>query len=97
MAKPTRFKNPENNRAFQWLTAPRSNQAVELENAMRNYEHPVYDPEDVGQHLLKSLLLSTEGGYTGDSSKIDILPLAFAVISHAIAMRWDVVEETGRT
>ena len=97
MAKPRQFKNPENNRAFQWLTVRGSLQAVQLETAMRNYEHPVYDPVDVGQHLLEVLLLPMEGGYTGDSSKVDILPLAFGVISHAIAMRWDVVEEIGRT
>lgn len=96
MAKSKLFSNPENNRAFSWLTTPDSMQAAQLEHAMRNYEHPVYDPADVGQHLLKALSMPM-AGYTGDASKVDSLPLAIAVISHSSAMGWDVVEEIGRT
>ena len=96
MENPNQFSNVENDRAFQWLTAPRTMPAGQLENAMRNYAHPVYDPVDVGHHVMKALSLPM-AGYPGDASKIDILPLATAMISHAITMRWDVVEEIGRT
>ena len=96
MANPNQSTNSENDRAFKWLTAPDSMQASQLEIAMRNYEHPVYDPADVGQHLFKALSLPM-AGFPGDASKVDVLPLAIAVISHGIAMRWDVVKEVGRT
>lgn len=96
MADQHQFKNSENRRAFEWLTAAGSMQVVQLENAMRNYEHPVYDPVDVGRHLPKALSLPM-AGYHGDASKVDMFPLAVAVISHAITLRWDVVEEIGRT
>lgn len=96
MAAPNQFKNSENDRAFEWLTTAGSMQVVQLENAMRNYEYPVYDPADVGRHLLKALSLPM-AGYHGDASKVDVLPLAVAVISHTIAQGWDVVEEIGRT
>ncbi len=89
------FKNSENDRALQWLTTAGSMQAVQLENAMRNYEHPVYDPVDVGRHLMKALSLPM-AGYGGDASKVNMLPLAVAVISYAITEGWDVVEEAGR-
>jgi hypothetical protein len=95
MANPDQFKNSENDRAFRWLTARGSMQGAQLENAIRNYAHPVYDPADVGQHLLKALS-QPMAGYTGDATKVDILPLAVAVISHGILMGWDVVVETGR-
>ena len=45
------------------------------------------------RHLVLSLPVA---GYSGDASKVDMLPLAVAMISHAIAMRWDVVKEIGR-
>ncbi len=96
MAKPNQFTSSENNRAFQWLTAPGSMQAVQLENALRNYEHPVYDPVDVGRHLMKALSMPM-AGYSGDASKVDMLPLAITLISHAIDEGWDVVEEIGPT
>ena len=94
MGTPNQFENPENDRAFEWLTMPGSMQAAQLENAMRNYEHPVYDPADVGRHLLRALSLPM-AGYTNDASKVDVVPLAIDVISHAIALRWDVVVENG--
>ena len=96
MPIPHQFDNPENERAFRWLTTTESMQAVQLENAMRNYDHPVYIPADVGQHLLKALSLPM-AGYTGDASKVDVIPLAIATISHASAMGWDIVKEIGRT
>jgi hypothetical protein len=88
------FNNVENNRAFRWLTTPGSMQAAQLEHALRNYEDPVYDPSDVGQHLMKALSMPM-AGYPGDASKVDALPLAIAMISHASSMGWDVVEEIG--
>ena len=96
MAMPNQFNNPENDRAFRWLTTPGSMQAAQLEHAMRNYEQPVYDPADVGQHLLKALSLPM-AGYAGDASKADAIPLGVAMISHACAMGWDIVEEIGPT
>ena len=96
MENANHFSNPETEKAYRWLTISGSMQAAQLEHAMRNYEHPVYDPADVGQHLLKALSLPM-AGYTGDASKVDVVPLAIAVISHALAMGWDVVEEIGRT
>ncbi len=95
MAKPNIFNNAENERAFNWLTAPGSMQAAQLENAMRNYQHPVYDPADVAQHLMKALA-APMAGYPGDVTKVDKLPLAVAVISHGILMTWDVVVEIGK-
>ena len=95
MAARNQFKNSETGRAFEWLTTAGSMQVVQLENAMRNYEYPVYDPADVGRHLLKALS-APMAGYGGDASKVDVLPLAVAVISHAITQGWDVVEEIGR-
>ena len=96
MQMPHRFNNPENDRAFRWLTTTGSMQAAQLEHAMRNYEHPVYIPADVGQHLLKVLSLPM-AGYPGDASKVDAIPLAVAMISHASVMGWDIVKEVGRT
>ncbi len=96
MALPDQFNNPENDRALRWLTTPASMQAAQLEHAMRNYDHPVYDPADVGQHLLRALSLPM-AGYTGDASKVDPVTLGVAVISHANAMGWDVVVEIERT
>lgn len=91
---PEQFNNPENEKAFSWLTTPGSMQAAQLEHAMRNYQHPVYDPADVAQHLLRALSMPM-AGYTGDASKVDAIPLAVATISHASAMGWDVVKEIG--
>ena len=96
MAQQDQFDNSENQRAFRWLTAADSMQAARVEDAMRNYHHPVYDPVDVGRHLLKALMLPM-AGYTGDTSKVDALSLAVAIISHAIEQGWDVVEEVGTT
>lgn len=70
-------------------------QAAQLEHAMRNYDQPVYDPADVGQHLLKALSMPM-AGYVGDATKVDVIPLAVAIISHASAMGWDIVEEIGK-
>ena len=94
MTTPNQFNNPENERAFLWLTTSGSMQAAQLEHAMKNYEHPVYDPDDVGQHLLRALS-APMAGYTGDASKVDAITLGVAIISHASAMGWDVVEEIG--
>lgn len=92
MTPPIQFNNPENDKAFRWLTTPASMQAAQLEHAMRNYEFPVYDPADVGKHLLRALALPM-AGYTGDVSKVDAVPLGVAVISYGNALGWDVVEE----
>ena len=91
-----RFADQATGEAFEWLTEPGSVQVGMLEDAMRNYQHPVYDPVDVGRHLLKALMLPM-AGYTGDTSKVDALSLAVAIISHAIEQGWDVVEEVGMT
>ena len=96
MGNPNQFNNSENDRAFQWLTTAGSMQVAQLEEAMRHYEYPVYDPVDVGRHLMKALSMPM-AGYGGDASKVAMLPLAVTVISHAIAEGWDVVEELGRT
>lgn len=93
---PKQFDNPENDRAFDWLTATGSMQAAQLENALRNYEYPVYDPIDVGQHLLRALSMPM-AGYAGDASMVDAIPLAVGMICHASAKGWDVVEELGLT
>lgn len=92
MTLPNEFNNPENAKAFRWLTTPASMQAAQLEHAMRNYEHPVYDPSDVGQHLLRALSLPM-AGYTGDASKVDPVTLGVAVIAHGNTLGWDVVVE----
>ena len=94
MENPNQSRKSENDRAFHWLTAAGSMQAAQLEKAMRTYGHPVYDPADIGRHLMKALSLPM-AGYGGDASNVDMLPLAVTVISHAIAEGWDVVEETG--
>ena len=96
MAVTDQFQNPENDRAFRWLTAAGSMQAAHLEDAMRSYGHPVYDPVDVARHLLRALS-APMASYEGDESRVDVLVLAIAVITHAIAQGWDVVEEAGRT
>lgn len=95
MANQNLFKNTENDRAFQWLTTPGSMQAAQLESAMRNYEHPVYDPTDVGQHLMKVLSMPM-AGYNGVASNVDIIPLAISIISHGNTMGWNIVVEVGR-
>lgn len=94
MTNQNQFNNAENEQAFTWLTTPGSMQAMQLENAMRNYEYPVYDPADVGQHLMKALSMPM-AGYSGDASKVDVIPLAIAIISHANALGWSVVKEIG--
>ena len=95
MANQNQFNNSENDRAFYWLTAPGSMQAVQLESAMRNYNHPMYDPADVGQHLMKALSMPM-AGYSGVASNIDIIPLAITIISHGNTLGWNIVEEVGR-
>ncbi len=96
MAASNQFDNVENDRAFKWLTAPGSMQLAQLENAMRNYAYPVYDPADVGQHLMKALSMPM-AGYPGDASKVDPVCVGIAIISHASALGWDVVKEIGQT
>lgn len=90
----SQFTNKENDKAFLWLTTPGSMQVAQLELAMRNYQHPVYDPADVGQHLLKALSMPM-AGFTGDASKVEVVTLGIAMISHATVMGWDIVEEIG--
>lgn len=94
MANDNFFDNADNDQAFNWLTLPGSMQAAQLENAMRNYAYPVYDPADVGEHLLKALSMPM-AGYNGSTTKVDVIPLAIAIISHADTLGWNVVEEIG--
>lgn len=88
------FGNSENDRAFQWLTKPDSIQVVLLEDAMRNYAHPVYDPADVGTHLMRALS-APMARYAGDPTKVDPVVLAVAVIDYGCRHGWDVVQEIG--
>ncbi len=89
------YNKSSNDIAFEWLTEPGSVQAAQLELAMRHYDKPVYEPEDVGAHLLKALSMPM-AGFTHGTTKIDIASLAIAVITYASTMGWDVVEEIGR-
>jgi len=86
--------NSENDKAFQWLTQRDSMQAVLLEDAMRNYAHPVYDPADVGTHLMRALS-APMAKYAGDPTQVDAVLLAVAVIDYGCQLGWDVVEEIG--
>ncbi|MCH7993584.1 MAG: hypothetical protein IIB57_03975 [Planctomycetes bacterium] len=88
------FGNSENDRAFQWLTQRDSMQAAMLEEAMRNYAHPVYDPADVGTHLMRALS-APMAKYAGDPTQVDAVLLAVAVIDYSCQQGWDVVEEIG--
>ena len=88
------FGNSENDRAFKWLTQRDSIQAALLEDAMRNYTHPVYDPADVGTHLMRALSAPMDP-YDGDPTKVDVVLLAVAVIDYGCQQGWDVVEEIG--
>ncbi len=94
MVPENQFNNLENDKAFRWLTTAGSMQAGQLEHAMRNYRYPVYDPADVGQHLMKALAMPM-AGYPGDASKVDPVTLAVAMITYASALGWDVVVELG--
>lgn len=89
-----RFADQATGDAFQWLTEPGSVQAGMLEDAMRNYGDPVYDPSDVGKHLGRALN-APMAGYKGDASKVQMMVLAIAVIDHAATNGWDIVSETG--
>lgn len=80
--------------AFEWLILPDSPQAEMLENAMRNYDAPAYDPADVGKHLEKALTAPVDG-FMGDLSKVQMTTLAIAIISHAVVSGWDTVPEPG--
>ena len=51
---------------------------------------------DVGEHLLKALLMPM-AGYTGDASKVDPITLAVAMLTYGSALGWDVVQEIGHT
>ena len=88
------FGNSENDKAFQWLTKRDSMQAAMLEDALRNYAHPVYDPADVGTHLMRALS-APMAPYDGDPTKVDAVLLAVAVIDYGCQQGWDVVEEIG--
>ncbi len=86
------FSDHETRIAYEWLTKPYSIQVRMLESAMRNYNDPVYDPSNVGKHLVKALQ-SPMGGYTGDVFKVKIIVLAIAIIDHSKLKGWDVVKE----
>ena len=86
------FADQATGEAFQWLTEPGSMQVGMLEDAMRNYDDPVYDPSDVGKHL-ERVLNAPMAGYKGDASKVQIIVLAVAIIDHATSNGWDIVSE----
>lgn len=88
------FADEATAKAFQWLTEPGSMQVGMLENAMRNYDAPVYDPADVGKHLERALK-APMSSYRGDVSKVQMIVLAIAVIDHANTNGWNVVSEPG--
>lgn len=88
------FSDRETGEAFQWLTEPDSIQVRMLEDAMRNYNDPAYDPADVAAHLARALRAPL-GGYKGDASKVQMIPLAVAVIDHTVTNGWDIVIEAG--
>lgn len=87
--------NPHQDAALLWLTAPGSSQASRLEDTMRHYGLPVYDPVDVARRLMMDLSASPTG-FGGDPSQVDAVALAIAIIGHASEMGWDVVEEMSR-
>ncbi|RIK67276.1 MAG: hypothetical protein DCC65_06920 [Planctomycetota bacterium] len=86
------WKTPDTELAFNWLTAPGSVQAEQLEVAMRDYPQPRYDIVDIGRGLMK-VLSSPNVKFGGVAARIDSLVLAEAVLDHAIASGWDVIEE----
>ena len=88
-----RFADQATGEAFEWLTEPGSVQVGMLEDAMRNYGAPVYDPSDVGKHLERALN-APMAGYKGDT-KVQMMVLAIAVIDHAATKGWDIVSEAG--
>lgn len=88
-----RFADQATGEAFEWLTELGSVQAGMLEDAMRNYGDPVYDPSDVGRHLERALS-APMAGYEGDT-KVQMMVLAIAVIDHAMTNGWDIVSEAG--
>jgi hypothetical protein len=87
-----RWQSPETERAFRWFTLPRSTQVARLEEAMRNYNLPVYDMIDVGRHLMRVLMLPL-CPLRHETPRVDMMNLAQAVIEFAVGMGWDVVEE----
>lgn len=92
---PSEYNKSANDIAFEWLTEPGSMQAAQLESAMRHYAKPVYEPEDVGEHLLKALSMPM-AGFTHSTTKLDVISLAIAIITYTSTMGWDIVEEVGR-
>ncbi len=92
---PNQTNNPNQDAALLWLTAPGSAQAARLEDAMRNYALPVYDPVDVARRLMMALSMPA-AGFGGDASQVDSIALAIAIIGHASEMGWDIVEEISR-
>jgi len=92
---PHQTHNPHQEAALLWLTAPGSAQESRLEDAMRNYALPVYDPVDVARRLMMALSMPA-AGFKGDVTQIDAIALAIAVIGHASDMGWDIVEEISR-
>ena len=90
----SKFSNAENDRAFDWLTERDSIQAAQLEHALRNYAHPVYEPADVGDHLMRALS-APMAQYPGDPAQVDVVVLAVAVINYGCAQGWDIVHEIG--
>lgn len=87
-----RFADQVTGEAFQWLTEPGSIQVGILEDAMRNYGDPVYDPSDVAKHLERAIN-APMAGFKGDASKIQMIVLAIAIIDHAASNGWDIVSE----
>ena len=86
------WPSAETERAFVWLTAPNSRQVNRLEEAMRSYVFPVYDPTDVGQHLMRVLMLPL-CPLRHECARVDPMNLGHAVIEFAVGMGWDVVSE----
>lgn len=89
-----RFADQATGEAFEWLTLPGSMQVKMLEDAMRNYNQPTYDPADVGKHLSRALS-APMGGFTGDVSRVQMIVLAISIIDHASISGWNVVCEPG--
>jgi hypothetical protein len=90
--KARRWKTPETEAAFRWLTLAGSVQHGRLEQAMRHYSLPAYDVVDVGRHLLRALSRPM-ADFGGEVSRVDMLTLSHAVIEYAVAHEWDVVAE----
>lgn len=88
------FADQATGEAFQWLTLSGSIQVKMLEDAMRNYSQPVYEPADIGKHLTRALS-APMGGFSGDVSKVQMIVLAIAVIDYASTQGWNIVCEPG--